>query len=468
MSLSGQCGNQIGGKFWSQLCSEHGIQPDGTTCENYNNIVKNDRPDLFFQRNPNNRFTPRAVLIDLEPRVINSITSGSNRGLYNSKNVFVSQDGGGAANQWVEGYLNGKRNFDAVSDMIDKELDSCDNLEGFQLVHSVAGGTGSGFGSLLLETLSDRYGKKLIQTYSVFGASEVVVQPYNTVLTLRRLIQNSDANIVFDNASLNSIAVDNLKVESPSYDEMNKLISTVMSASSNTLRFPSYSHNSMTSILSTLIPTPDLHFITPSYTPFTSDYVSHAAKEIRRSTAYDVILELLDKKLKMCSRGDKDETVLAMLDIIIKPNKRINSKQNSDVQKALMKARSRINFAPWTPSSVHLAMGQRSVFSELEKNQENEIVSGLMLSNSSSIVNILETATKDYDRLMNKNAFLNNYLKSDYEHECGDIMQEFQESREIVDALLEEYRSSETLAYMEDIDENDVEILEDDLDVEMK
>lgn len=46
-------------------------------------------------------------------------------------------------------------------------------------------------GSYLLETLSDRYPKKLLQTYSVFPmlteTSDVVVQPYNSVLTLKRL-----------------------------------------------------------------------------------------------------------------------------------------------------------------------------------------------------------------------------------------------------------------------------------------
>jgi tubulin gamma len=452
----GQCGNQVGGKFWSQICAEHGINSDGTTDESYKDSVKNDLPDVFFQRNINNRFTPRAILIDLEPRVINSITSGDHHGLFNSKNIFLSPDGGGAANQWVEGYLNGKRNLESVLDMIDRELDGCDNLEGFQLVHSVAGGTGSGFGSLLLETLSDRYNKKLIQTYSVFGASEVVVQPYNTMLTLKRLIQNSDANIVFDNNSLMSIASNNLKVASPSYNDINKLISTVMSVSTNTLRFPSYSYNSLTSIVSTLIPTPDLHFIIPSYTPFTSDFVNNAAKEIHRSTTYDVILELLDKKLKMCCNGDKDEKVLAVMDIIIKFNSEMNIKTNSTVQKALIKAKSRINFAPWTPSSIHLAMGQRSSFSTM--NETADIVSGLMLSNSSSILSILEDVTKQYDRLMTKNAFLNNYLKSDYENECGDIMQEFQESREIVEALIGEYKTSETLSYMEDIDDEDLDL----------
>ena len=48
----------------------------------------------------------------------------------------------------------------------------------------------------LLKTL--RYPKKLTQTYSVFPiidndlASDVVVQPYNSILTLKRLIQNAD------------------------------------------------------------------------------------------------------------------------------------------------------------------------------------------------------------------------------------------------------------------------------------
>lgn len=64
------------------------------------------------------------------------------------------------------------------------------------LLHSIAGGTGSGMGSFLLERLNDRYPKKLITTYSVFPnneeVSDVVVQPYNSILTLRRLTNNAD------------------------------------------------------------------------------------------------------------------------------------------------------------------------------------------------------------------------------------------------------------------------------------
>lgn len=395
----------------------------------------------------------------MEPRVVNSIVNGDNKNLFNPRNIYVSGDGGGAANQWVEGYLHAKKHMREIVDMIDRELDSCDNLEAFQLIHSVAGGTGSGFGSYMLEELSDRYNKKMIQTHSVFGASEVVVQPYNTMLTLKRLIQNSDANIVFDNHSLLQIATQNLKVKSPSYEDINKLISTVMSASTNTLRFPSYSYNSLISIMSTLIPTPDLHFLTPSYTPFTSEYVNQAALDVRRSTAYDVILDLIDPRLQMAAHAESrgDYKILSMIDIVINPQRGSKLDMNDSIQRALLKSRSRLNFAPWTPSMIHLAMGQRSPYVH---NKEEDIVSGLQLTNSTSILPLLKKVTSQYDQLMHRNAFLNNYMKSDFDHEGGDIMQEFQDSRELVGSLISEYEASESISYIEDTIDDDLDDIE--------
>ena len=60
------------------------------------------------------------------------------------------------------GFEEGERVQDEILDMIDREADGSDSLEGFVMTHSVAGGTGSGFGSYLLEALNDRYPKKLI------------------------------------------------------------------------------------------------------------------------------------------------------------------------------------------------------------------------------------------------------------------------------------------------------------------
>lgn len=88
--------------------------------------------------------------------------------LYNPENVFVSKDGGGAGNNWASGFSQGETLHEEVFDIIDREADGSDSLEGFVLCHSIAGGTGSGMGSYIMERLSDRYPKKLLQTYSVF------------------------------------------------------------------------------------------------------------------------------------------------------------------------------------------------------------------------------------------------------------------------------------------------------------
>lgn len=155
--------------------------------------------------------------MDLEPRVINTIMSSQYTKLYNRENIYVSKDGGGAGNNWASGYHQGENVSDQVFDIIDREAEGCDKLEGFIVCHSIAGGTGSGMGSFMLERLSDRFPNKLLQTYSVFPnqeeISEVVVQPYNSLLTLRRLITAADSVVVLDNTALNRIACERLHIE---------------------------------------------------------------------------------------------------------------------------------------------------------------------------------------------------------------------------------------------------------------
>lgn len=43
--------------------------------------------------------------------------------------------------------------------------------------------------------------------------------------------------------------------------QINSLVSTVMSASTNTLRFPGYMNNDLIGLISSLIPTPRLHYL---------------------------------------------------------------------------------------------------------------------------------------------------------------------------------------------------------------
>lgn len=64
--------------------------------------------------------------------------------------------------------------------------------------------------------------------------------------------------------------------------------STVMAASTQTLRYPGYMNNDLVSIIASLIPTPRCHFLTTSYTPFTSDKVEQVSLWKRRDQACQV------------------------------------------------------------------------------------------------------------------------------------------------------------------------------------
>ena len=208
----GQCGNRIGTEFWKQLCAEHGIAKDGILEEYAANGNAGDRKDVFFYQADDDHYVPRALLLDLEPRVINTIQNSEYRNLYNAENFFVSSHGGGARNNWASGYAQAEAVTEEIMDMIDREADGSDSLEGFVLCHSIAGGTDIRLPCLL--EAQRRCGKKLVQTYSVFPnqneTSDVVVQPYNSLLTLKRLTLNADCVVVLDNTALNRIAVDGL------------------------------------------------------------------------------------------------------------------------------------------------------------------------------------------------------------------------------------------------------------------
>lgn len=59
---------------------------------------------MFFYQADDQHYIPRALLMDLEPRVINGIQNSEYRNLYNHENIFLSDHGGGAGNNWASGY----------------------------------------------------------------------------------------------------------------------------------------------------------------------------------------------------------------------------------------------------------------------------------------------------------------------------------------------------------------------------
>jgi len=431
----GQCGNQIGTEFWRKICMEHGISTQGIL-EEYA-TAGTDRKDVFFYQADDEHYIPRALLLDLEPRVINGIQSSDMRGLYNPENIFLSEHGGGAGNNWASGYGQADKSIEDIMEMVDREADGSDSLEGFVVCHSIAGGTGSGMGSRLLEELNSQYPKKLIQTYSVFPnqgeTSDVVVQPYNSILTLKRLTLNADCVVVLDNTALNRIAVDRLKVANPSVAEINSLVSTVMASSTTTLRYPGYMNNDLIGLIASLIPTPRCHFLMTGYTPLS---IGTQVSQVRKTSVLDVMRRLLQTKNIMVSCPTRKGCYISILNIIQ------GEVDPTQVHKSLQRIRERklANFIPWGPASIQVALSRQSPYVRTQHR-----VSGLMVANHTSIATLAERNLKEFDKLWKRNAFLDNYKK---EEMFSEDLEEFAHSRSVVQELVEEYKASEKPDYI--------------------
>jgi tubulin alpha len=96
-------------------------------------------------------------------------------------------------------YTVGKELIDPVMDKLRRLADNCSGLQGFFVFHSFGGGTGSGFGALLLERLSTDYGKKSKLEFCVYPAPQLsssIVEPYNSVLTTHTTLEHSDCSFM--------------------------------------------------------------------------------------------------------------------------------------------------------------------------------------------------------------------------------------------------------------------------------
>lgn len=75
----GQCGNHVGKYFWNQLLKEHGIDKDGYSKYNDDQThIREDDTNPFFKQITNNRYVPRAIMIDLEPAAVTDVQSSFN------------------------------------------------------------------------------------------------------------------------------------------------------------------------------------------------------------------------------------------------------------------------------------------------------------------------------------------------------------------------------------------------------
>ena len=68
--------------------------------------------------------------------------------------------------------------------------------------------------------------------------SDVVVEPYNAILAIHQFVENADQVIVIDNEALYDVCFRTLKLTTPTFADLNHLISLVTSGATASFRFP--------------------------------------------------------------------------------------------------------------------------------------------------------------------------------------------------------------------------------------
>nr|AAH55146.1 Tubulin, epsilon 1 [Danio rerio] len=204
----GQCGNQVGCRFWDLALREHAhVNQMGVYDDALSSFFRNvDQRRGYGAEATGGKITAlkaRAVLVDMEEGVLGGILQGPLRSLFSSAQLI--SDVSGSGNNWAVGHHTyGLAYREQIVDQVRKAAEHCDCLQCFFLIHSMGGGTGSGLGTFVLKLLEEEFPEVYRIVTSVYPTAEddVITSPYNSVLAMKELTEHADCVLPVDNQSL--------------------------------------------------------------------------------------------------------------------------------------------------------------------------------------------------------------------------------------------------------------------------
>ncbi|PPQ72786.1 hypothetical protein CVT26_003315 [Gymnopilus dilepis] len=430
----GQAGNQVGEAFWQMLLAEHGIDQSGAGVYF----------DEIFGADPT-RYVPRSVQVDLEAGVCNKLRSGALGGLFRPDTFLHAESGAG--NNWAKGYYTeGAELVDSILDVVRRQAEGCEALQGFQILHSLGGGTGAGLGTLMLSKLREEYPDRMMATFSILPSpkvSETVVEPYNAMLSVHQLVDNSDLTICIDNEALYDICVRTLHIKSPTFPDLNNLIAQVMCGVSTSLRFPGQLNGDLRKLGMNLVPFPRLHFLMPSYAPFYDPKARHFEKNSvsELTKAYvafchnsgkqlisDGCVRLFDRKNLLVACDPRFGRYLTAATIFRGDisSREVSSSESYRVSVHEMQIKNSQHFVEWIPDNVSVSLVRVPPVGQTQ--------SATALSNSTAIQELFKRTNDTFAAMFKRRAFLHWYTG-----EGMDIM-EFSEAESNTHDLIAEYQ----------------------------
>ncbi|KAL5020351.1 hypothetical protein ScPMuIL_003243 [Solemya velum] len=415
---AGQCGNQIASKFWEVISEEHGIDPDGKFVGDSDLQVA--RSDVYYTQGSNGNYVPRSILVDLEPGTLDAVRSGPLGRMFKPDNFVTGYSGAG--NNWAKGhYTDGAELVDQVIDIVRKEAEGCDCIQGFQLCHSLGGGTGSGMGTLIVSKIKEEYPDRIMNTFSVVPSpkvSDAVVEPYNSTLSVHQLVENTDETYCIDNEALYDICFKTLKLSSPNYGDLNHLVSYTMSGVTTCLRFPGQLNADLRKLAVNMVPFPRLHFFMTGFAPLTS----RGSRSYRAVSVPELTQQMFDAKNMMTACDPRHGRYLTVATMY---RGKISMKEIDDQMLSIHNKNSS-NFVEWIPNNVKTAL--------CDIPPVGLKMSSTFIGNSTAIQEIFKRISEQFVAMFRRKAFLHWYTGE------GMDEMEFTEAESNMNDLISEYQ----------------------------
>lgn len=437
----GQCGIQVGEAVWKQYCAEHHIDKQGIKHYVDDRGIMRVDPLTGGQPKDDNQFTtlfaetmegtyrPRNLMVDTESSVLDDVKTGDFKGLYHTDYLLGGMEDCG--NNFARGcYTVGKGMMDDVMDRIRRLVDDCDNVQGFCINHSVGGGTGSGLGMLILERLAIEYRKKSKIGFENYPSPEKktsMLEPYNALLSTHWLLDHTDVSLVFDNAALSDICKRKLEIDSPNYEDLNRIVAKVQSGMTQPLRFSGELNVDMNEFQTNLVPFPRLHFMTcglgglykpglesPDFSPrgITGDAFQHDSF-LMKIPDFDVVK---DKYMAIALNYSGEVKLKAA---------------NSTVD--WLKRQNKVSFVEWCPTGFKIGLNSRGI-AQVEGDKMSKMKSAVtMIGNNVGVRRMFQRYCKNYDMMYSQRAYVHWFL--------GEGMEEgqFSEARDDLGFLDKDY-----------------------------